>query len=79
MSRGEDQDYWATQYQPHAAFHKVTLDQFPLVVEFFRSDTKEMVHRIVLEEPGAVVVPALGRQLGVPIDVCVNGVWEWAK
>jgi hypothetical protein len=74
-----EDDYWATQLQPHVAYQKVTPDQFPMVIEFFRSDTKEMVHRIKLEEPGAVVIPALQREYGVPIDVCVNGVWEWGK
>jgi hypothetical protein len=51
------------------AFHDLPASYFPVTIEMLRSDTKEVVHRIVVSGPGAVEIPALREREGVPIGV----------
>ena len=55
------------------AFHDLPADQFPFEIVFTRADTGEEVQRIRVEGPGVVEVPALGRALGVKINVRIEG------
>jgi hypothetical protein len=54
------------------AFFDIPEDQFPFTIEFLRSDTHEVVHTIVITEPGGMKVPPLRQQLGVPVNVRIT-------
>lgn len=46
------------------SFVDLPADDFPFTIEFFRTDTGEVVHTILVEGPGSVLVPALTKQYG---------------
>ena len=55
------------------AFHDLPADAFPFTIEFFRADTKEVVHTIRVEGPGMVEVPPLSKMHGgVEIDTRIT-------
>jgi hypothetical protein len=54
------------------AFHELGATDFPFVIEFFREDNGEVVHRIVVTGPGGIKVPALAKRFGVGIGVRIG-------
>lgn len=52
----------------NVAFGDLPADAFPFTIQFLRHDTREVVHSIYVDGPGAIAVPALKDKYG-PIDV----------
>lgn len=42
------------------AFADVPAEDFPMRIEFYRTDTKEVIRSIQIDGPGALQVPGLG-------------------
>lgn len=54
-----------------SAFQDLPATAFPFLIEFMRSDNGEVVHSIHVTGPGALEIPALRKEHGVPISVRV--------
>jgi len=54
------------------AFADVPADAFPIVLIFVGVESGREVHRIVVEGPGSVHIPALRRDAGEPIGVRIE-------
>lgn len=39
------------------AVHELPATDFPLTIEFFDSETKEIYHTILVDGPGSIIVP----------------------
>lgn len=53
------------------AFHDLPAVDFPVVMVFFVRGGRE-VHRITVDGPSAVMIPALGRRVGQPVGVRIE-------
>lgn len=53
--------------EPQVAFRDVPANMFPIHIEMFRVDTREVVWEVTMDGPGALRIPPLGMTLGVGI------------
>lgn len=63
------------------AFHDLPADAFPFRWTFYRVDNDRPVTSVLMEGPGVMEVPALARELGVPVYVHIefaNGEDQWS-
>lgn len=60
------------RHAPDVAFYDLPEDSFPFSIKFFRKDTDELLLTQVCTGPGALVIPPLGKQLGVEVYVTVE-------
>jgi len=54
------------------AFREISASDLPMTIETFRSDTGELVDRVVIEGPCALEVKPWRQILGVPVDIVLT-------
>ncbi len=50
----------------------VGIEEFPLVIELFRTDTREVVWSKQVTHPQGVWIPAMAREIGVPVGTRIT-------